>query len=268
MEFLVILENKMELFKKRIKSCLGKIPPAEVGTIFGHFRVFLFFIFTLLLVVCSSPSKYVAADDLSPEESYVSSDTEDDTEESFAGNLAKLQFPDEFKLEEVVLGQDNAPVTLVMYTSFSCPHCRKFHLEEFPKFKKRYVDTGKVKVYLRSYLDDLGALESATLVRCLCGQSINEITKIYHYIFSQQPKWLKSEDPREFLKKIFRTQKYAPEDIDKCIENQRVLAGLMKEQQRAMHEFKLISMPAFIVNGKIHQGMITCQKLADMCGVN
>ncbi|MDR2794230.1 MAG: DsbA family protein [Holosporaceae bacterium] len=258
----------MELLKKRTKSCFRRALPVCVEEKITNLQAFLFFIFALLLASCNIPDKYVAADDWVGEDAYVSDDAEESSEASFAANLAKLQFPDEFKLKEVVLGQDNAPVTLVMYTSFTCPHCRIFHLEEFPKFKKLYIDTGKVKMYLRCYLDDLGALESATLTRCLGGQSIDKITSIYHAIFSQQQKWMKSEDPQGFLKKIFISQKYSPHDIDKCIENHRTQAGLMKEQQRAIHELKLASMPAFIVNGKTHQGMITCKKLADMCGVD
>jgi protein-disulfide isomerase len=229
-------------------------------------NVLLFFLWTLLLAFFSNANISTATETFA-EEIDIFDDSDDSSTDSFAESLAKLELPDEVALEEVVLGQKDAPVTLIMYTSFTCSYCKTFHLQELPKFKERYVDTGKVKIYLRCYLDDLGALESATLTRCLCKQSIDKIISVYHAIFSQQSEWMKSDDPRKFLKNIFISQKFNPSDIDDCIEKRSVQAGLMKEQQRAMNEFELSSMPAFIVNGKTHQGIITSEELADMCGV-
>lgn len=219
-------------------------------------KMSLLFMSAFTLSFCSSG---VAGD-------HVDYDAVDDEDGSFAENLAKLKFPEKFQLSEIVIGQENAPLTVIMYSSFTCNHCCTFHEKELPKFKKRYIDTGKVKVYLRCYLDDLGAFEAATLTRCLCKKSPANVTAAYHAIFSKQKEWMESEDPREFLKEIFKTQGYKKKDIDACLENRSIQAGLMKEQQRAMHEFNVISMPAFIVNGKTHQGEITCEKLAKMCG--
>ncbi|MDR2268147.1 MAG: DsbA family protein [Holosporaceae bacterium] len=187
--------------------------------------------------------------------------------DTFSENLAKLEFPESFMLKEIVIGNENAPLTVIIYSSFTCDHCRDFHLKEFPKFKKKYIDTGKVKVYLRCYLDDLGAFESASLMRCLAGEDIKKITKAYHDIFSQQSAWKKSKDPRTYLKNIFLNQKYTLEDVDACLENRKVQAGLMKEQQRAMIGMRIISMPAFVIGENIHQGILNAEELAEMCGL-
>ena len=185
-------------------------------------------------------------------------------DESFAAKLAKLHIPVEFELEEVVLGNKNAPHTIIIYTSFTCLHCRKFHLKEFRKLRKKYIETGKAKVYLRSYLDDQGALEAAILVRCLGGHSCRKIDGLYQQIFEKQESWMASQDPVQFIRKLFIDLKHSKRKIEECLGDMKISAGLMKEQQRATLKFKISLVPAFIVDGKIYHGFLTCEEIATM----
>jgi len=43
------------------------------------------------------------------------------------------------------LGSPDAPVTVVEFSDYQCPHCRKFAQKIFPKLKEQLVDTGKVR---------------------------------------------------------------------------------------------------------------------------
>ena len=43
---------------------------------------------------------------------------------------------------DVMLGDEAAPVTVIEYASFTCPHCAAFHVNTWPQFKAAYVDTG------------------------------------------------------------------------------------------------------------------------------
>ena len=47
------------------------------------------------------------------------------------------------------MGDPNAPVTLVEYAMFTCPHCAAFAKEVLPKIKANYIDTGKVRLVFR-----------------------------------------------------------------------------------------------------------------------
>ena len=47
------------------------------------------------------------------------------------------------------LGREDAPVTVVEFTDYQCPFCRKFHSETFAELKKNYIDTGKVRFVSR-----------------------------------------------------------------------------------------------------------------------
>lgn len=52
---------------------------------------------------------------------------------------------------EMVLGDADAPVTVIEYASWTCPACLQFHNEVVGKMKEDYVETGKVKFIFREF---------------------------------------------------------------------------------------------------------------------
>ncbi len=46
-----------------------------------------------------------------------------------------------------MLGQADAPVTLVAFEDFKCPNCKNFEENIFPAIQQKYIDTGKAKLY-------------------------------------------------------------------------------------------------------------------------
>jgi protein-disulfide isomerase len=67
-----------------------------------------------------------------------------------------------------VLGSPNAPVTMVEFTDYQCPYCRRFHEQSWPELKKAYIETGKVRFIVRDLPLDFHdqALPSAVAARC------------------------------------------------------------------------------------------------------
>ena len=43
------------------------------------------------------------------------------------------------------LGQVDAPVTMVEFTDYQCPYCKRFHDSTFKKLQEKYIDTGKLR---------------------------------------------------------------------------------------------------------------------------
>lgn len=53
--------------------------------------------------------------------------------------------------DDYILGDANAPVTLVEYASVSCGACAYWHQNVYPEVKAQYIDTGKVKYVFRPF---------------------------------------------------------------------------------------------------------------------
>jgi protein-disulfide isomerase len=51
--------------------------------------------------------------------------------------------------ENVILGVADAPVTVVEFTDYQCPFCKRFVHTTFPRLKRDFIDTGKVRWIVR-----------------------------------------------------------------------------------------------------------------------
>jgi protein-disulfide isomerase len=67
-----------------------------------------------------------------------------------------------------MLGNKDAPITIVEYTDYQCPFCQRFHVSAYPEIKKNYIDTGKVRFYSKDLPLDFhpNAMRAALAARC------------------------------------------------------------------------------------------------------
>src|SRR5262245_33518664 len=93
-------------------------------------------------------------------------------------------------LPEMAFGRADAPVTIVEYASLTCPHCRNFHLNTFPQFKKEYIDTGKVRFILREF--PIGKTSGAATIALRCAKPEKYLT-LYGKFMEQQASWVAQE---------------------------------------------------------------------------
>lgn len=77
----------------------------------------------------------------------------------------------DFAKDGPVLGNKDAPITMVEFSDFQCPVCRAFYYRVYPEIKSKYVETGKVKVVFRNlpltnlHPDAFGAALAVTCAR-------------------------------------------------------------------------------------------------------
>ncbi|MBI2450778.1 MAG: DsbA family protein [Parcubacteria group bacterium] len=91
--------------------------------------------------------------------------------------------------DDSFLGDENAPVTLIYFSDFQCPFCRKFWRENLPEIKEQYIETGKLKFVYRDFpLDGLhpGARLAAEAADCAKDQE--NFWEMHDKIFKEQDK--------------------------------------------------------------------------------
>ena len=67
-----------------------------------------------------------------------------------------------------VIGRDDAPVTIIEFTDLQCPYCARYASQTFPRLKREYVDTGKLRYTSRDLPLPIHsfALPAAVASRC------------------------------------------------------------------------------------------------------
>ena len=162
------------------------------------------------------------------------------------------------RLQDMVLGKTDAPITIVEYASLTCPHCAAFHADVLPALKTEYIDTGKVKLIFRDFPLDQLAFAGAVLARC------GGPEKYYTYLnvlFAQQRQWAGSPDPKAALTQIGRLGGVSAEQFDKCLADKPLGDYILNSRLEGNQKFNVNSTPTLIINGKAEAGV---PSLADM----
>ena len=66
---------------------------------------------------------------------------------------------------DFIIGDSNAPITIIEYASMSCSHCADFHTNTLPELKTEFIDTGKVRMVFRDYPFNYPALLGSMMLR-------------------------------------------------------------------------------------------------------
>ena len=157
-------------------------------------------------------------------------------------------------IDEMVLGSDDAPVVLIEYASFTCPHCRTFHEDSFLKLKKNYIDSGQVKFIFREVYFDKYGLWAAMVARCSGSERYFGLVDL---IFKKQDEWT-TGDVDEVVGKLERIGKISgmsENQIQTCLQNNTKARALVEKYRKNALEDSIKSTPSFIINGKLYSNM-------------
>ena len=137
---------------------------------------------------------------------------------------AQAQIDIDAAMTERVLGDPNAPVTVVEYASLTCPHCANFHNDTFKAFKARYIDTGQVRMVYRDFPLDGVALRAAALARCTEGETYFDLIQL---MYRSQAEWSRARDPLGELAKLARLAGVEQDRFEACTTSERLLNGVL-----------------------------------------
>lgn len=153
-----------------------------------------------------------------------------------------------------VMGDPNAPVTIVEFSDYQCPFCLRHFQETYPQLKAEYIDTGKVYFVFKDFpLTNIhpNAPRAAEAARCAgeFGESVG-YWRAHDSLFNGQQQWadLVQPDLDATLVNLVAGEGVSPEDIEECLADGRysdeVSADFAEGQQLG-----ITGTPAFFING-------------------
>ena len=154
-------------------------------------------------------------------------------------------------MKEMVLGNQEAKITVIEYASLGCPHCAQFHSGTYQDVKKNYIDTGKIKFIFRDFPLGTPALAASMISRCSGSAKYFGMIDIF---FQGQKQWSQAENPMTALKKIARFGGMSATDVDDCLQNQELLDYIQNTARDGGEKHKINSTPSFVIDGETHSG--------------
>ncbi len=176
---------------------------------------------------------------------------------AFAEDLSTLM--DAGPLGERIVGDVNAPVTIIEYASMTCPHCRAFHKDVYPIIKEKYLDTGKAKLFFRGFPFDPSAAAATMLAECSGDKYFNMIDILYE----KQATWARGNVVQELFK-IAKLAGFTQESFNACLKNQELLDNVLSIQKKAAEDYGVNSTPTFFINGTKYPGNMPAKEMGDI----
>ena len=159
----------------------------------------------------------------------------------------------DIKEDDLVIGDKNAPITIIEYASLSCSHCANFHKNTLPDIKKEYVDTGKVRFVFRNFPYDPPSLIGSVILKCVPKDVRYDYMNV---LFMLRKNWVISDNAKstQELYKIMQSGGMSKEDFDNCLKRDDLANQIIKGRIDVQNEFNIQSTPSFLINGNLEQG--------------
>jgi protein-disulfide isomerase len=156
--------------------------------------------------------------------------------------------------DDPVLGSPDAPVTMIEYSEYLCPYCRRFVLDTMPLIEEQYIDTGKVKLIFRDYpVHGQGAIAMGMVAECAADQE--KFWEMHVMLYERVEEWSQSEDVLATILGYADELGLDGDVYTTCLEEGAVVERIREDYEIAVQE-GVNATPTFFVNGTLIRGAV------------
>ncbi len=147
-----------------------------------------------------------------------------------------------------VLGNSDAPVTIIEFSDYQCPFCKSFYEQTLPKIITEYIDTGKAKLVFRDFPSSLHPFAELASegARCVREQGGDKAYYQMHNALFQSQSQLSAATIEQDAQSIGY-------NIDSCLKN-RTYATPVENSLEAGVGVNVKGTPTFFINGVMIEG--------------
>ena len=161
----------------------------------------------------------------------------------------------EFGITEMSIGNPDAAVTVIEYASFTCPHCARFHANQFKELKADYIDAGKINFIYRDVFFDRPGLWASLVARC---GGRDRFFGISDMIYAEQSEWLAADDAvgiSNNLRRIGKVAGLSDAELETCLTDAQNAENLYAWFQANAEADNIRSTPTLMINGEQYANM-------------
>jgi len=129
----------------------------------------------------------------------------------------------------------------------------------YPTIKEKYIDTGKAKLYFRSFPFDPAAAAATMLAECSGDKYFNMVDILY----DKQATWSRGKVVDELFK-ISKLAGFTQESFNACLKNQELLDNVLSIQKKAAEVYEVNATPTFFINGTKYSGNMSAEAMGEV----
>ena len=152
------------------------------------------------------------------------------------------------EVKRIIVGNEDAKITIIAFESLTCSHCANFHKNVYPELKKEYLDTGLAKIEFRHFPLDIAAFNASKVAQCKNDGNADILESLY----ANQQKWVKGGSIEEANKnlQIFLKNEGFSIDFESCVNNKNIEDFVLNDRIEGAKNFKVNATPTIIINNK------------------
>lgn len=172
----------------------------------------------------------------------------------FLVSQANAQTP--ARVTEMTIGDPDAPIQMIEYASFTCPHCATFHADTFKPIKANYVDTGRIRFTFREVYFDRPSLWASMIARSQ--DSVDFFFGFSDLLFQKQRDWLEDGDPSVIIQELRTLAKAAgltDTSLDEYLSDATQAQNLYTWYEENSVADQISAAPSFLIDGEKFDNM-------------
>ncbi|MBS1252679.1 MAG: Disulfide bond formation protein D [Anaerolineales bacterium] len=163
---------------------------------------------------------------------------------------------------EPALGDSDAPVTIVEYSDYQCPHCSNFNLTVLPEVIKNYVTAGKVR-HVHKNAAILGEESQWAAMAALCAADQGHFWEYNELLFEKQQGRNSGAFARENLKQYAADLGLDTETFNQCLDDNKYASKVVEETAEAKSR-GVEGTPSFFVNDEFVGGSLPFEQMKEI----
>ena len=160
--------------------------------------------------------------------------------------------------DDPVIGDPNAPVSIIMFSDFECTFCTVFYEKLYGNLSEDFIEPGKINLVIRDYPLSIhpNAMNAAKAAEC--AEEQGKFEEMFKYLF-ENPKALSNEEPEKWAEKTGLDAGL----FSACMADPATDEEIQKDIKDAQNA-GVLGTPAFVINGKLYIGTRPYLEMKDL----
>ena len=148
-----------------------------------------------------------------------------------------------------IIGDPNAPITIIEFSDFQCPFCARFHVQTLPSIYEEYIEQGKVKLVFRDFpIQNIHPNALPAAVAAECANEQGKFKEMHDILFDTQSQWNKIETVAalSLFSQYASDMQMDQEKFESCIASGKYIEEIRKDLEDG-RDYGVSGTPGFFV---------------------
>ena len=151
-----------------------------------------------------------------------------------------------------IIGNPDAPITIIEFSDFQCPFCARFHIQTLPLIMEEYIEQDKVKLVFRDFpIQSIHPNAVPAAVAAECANEQGKFKEMHDVLFEKQGEWSKQETSIAVSSFIQYANELGLEQkvFESCVSNAKHIDEIRKDLQDG-RDYGIAGTPGFFVGNE------------------